>query len=63
MKKEAGKRRSFLKHMLAGTVVVAGVSAATKPAKAQKETVSPRSDEILYRESEAFTKYYKSLRS
>lgn len=62
MTQEKDKRRSFLKHILAGSVVVAGAAAAVKPAKAAKEQMHS-SDDVLYRESEDFKKYYKSLRS
>ncbi|PID42482.1 MAG: Tat pathway signal protein [Proteobacteria bacterium] len=60
---EKEKRRSFLKHMLAGSAVIAGTSVAVKPAKAKKKAEPAGSDEVLYYESEAFKKYYKSLRS
>ena len=63
MKQEKDKRRSFLKHMLAGSVVAVGAAAAVKPAKAKKGAVPDCSNEILYHESEDFKKYYKSLRS
>lgn len=65
MKQEKDKRRSFLKHILAGSVVAAGAAAAVKPAKAaaKKGAVPDCSNEILYHESEDFKKYYKSLRS
>ncbi|THB75800.1 MAG: twin-arginine translocation signal domain-containing protein [Desulfobulbaceae bacterium] len=64
MKKEQKKRRSFLKHILAGSAVVAGAAAIVKPAKAESGLPrGPQSDEVLYHESENFKKYYKSLRS
>ena len=63
MEQEKNKRRSFLKHMLAGSVVVAGAAASVKPAKAKKGSVPKGADDILYHESEDFKKYYKSLRS
>jgi hypothetical protein len=63
MKQEKDKRRSFLKHILAGSVVVAGAAAAVKPAKAKEGKMPDGSDDILYHESEDFKKYYKSLRS
>ena len=63
MEQEKNKRRSFLKHMLAGSVVVAGAAASVKPAKAKKGSVPQGADAILYPESENFKKYYKSLRS
>ncbi len=49
--------------MLAGSAVIAGTSVAVKPAKAKKKAEPAGSDEVLYYESEAFKKYYKSLRS
>jgi len=61
MKKEQDKRRSFLKHILAGTAVVMGTAAAIKPAKAKSASVRKNSDEVLYHESESFKKYYESL--
>ena len=63
MTQEKDKRRSFLKHMLAGSVVVAGAVGTARPAKARKGTVAQGADEILYHESEEFKKYYKMLRS
>lgn len=63
MKKEQEKRRSFLKHILAGTAVVMGSAAVIKPARAKSATVPKGSDEILYHESEDFKKYYDSIRS
>lgn len=61
MKKEQDKRRSFLKHILAGTAVVMGTAAVIKPAKAKSASVRKNSDEVLYHESESFKKYYESL--
>ncbi len=63
MKKEQDKRRSFLKHILAGTAVVMGTAAAIKPARAKSAPVRTSSDETLYYESEDFKKYYDSIRS
>ena len=62
MKKEEGKRRSFLKHILAGTAAVVGTAAIVKPVKANSAPTVERSDETLYHESESFTRYYKTLR-
>lgn len=62
MKKEEGKRRSFLKHVLAGSAVVAGAAMIVRPAKAK--TAKPQmidQEDVLYHESEEFKKYYKSL--
>ena len=62
MKEEKEVRRSFLKRMLAGTAVVATSIAAIKPAKAKSQgPVLTQSDEILYKESKAFKKYYETL--
>ena len=62
MKEEKQERRSFLKRMLAGSAVVATSIAAIKPAKAKPQgpILSP-GDEVLYKETEAFKKYYKTL--
>ena len=63
MKKEEDRRRSFLKHILAGTAVIAGAAAVAKPVKAQSALMVDPSKETLYHESESFKKYYKTLRS
>jgi hypothetical protein len=63
MKKDEDKRRSFLKHILAGTAAVIGTAAIVRPAKAKSESTVNHPDETLYHESENFVKYYKSLRS
>lgn len=63
MKQEKEKRRSFLKHILAGSAVAVTTAAAIQPVRAKNVPVSPESDEVLYRESAEFSKYYKSLRS
>ncbi len=66
MKKEEEKRRSFLKHILAGTAAVIGTAAIVRPAQAKPAPSVGRSgrlDETLYHESESFKQYYKSLRS
>ncbi len=62
-KNEEDNRRSFLKHILAGTAAVVGTAAIVKPAKAKSAAVIERADETLYSESESFKKYYKTLRS
>ncbi len=62
MQNEKKERRSFLKHILAGSAVLAGTAAATKPARAGTRKQSVETGEILYHESEAFKKYYDSLR-
>ncbi len=63
MKKEKDNRRSFLKHMLAGTAAVVGTAAIVKSAKAKSAPASIREDEVLYHESGDFSRYYKNLRS
>lgn len=62
MQNEKQQRRSFLKHILAGSAVLAGTTAVTKSARAGTPDKKITSDEILYTESEAFKKYYKSTR-
>ncbi|MEE4165375.1 MAG: twin-arginine translocation signal domain-containing protein [Desulfocapsaceae bacterium] len=62
MQNEKKERRSFLKHILAGSAVIAGAAAAIKPARAGTRKQSVETGEILYHESEAFKKYYDSLR-
>ena len=63
MQNEKKERRSFLKHILAGSAVLAGAATVTKPARAGTRKVETDTNEILYHESEAFKKYYDSLRS
>ena len=63
MKEDKDKRRSFLKHVLAGAAVVVGSAAAIKPVKAKTMTQPKDCDDILYHESESFKKYYESLKS
>jgi len=63
MKNEKEKRRSFLKHLLAGATVVAGTVAAIKPAKANSAISKKECGDVLYHESESFKKYYDSLKS
>ncbi len=62
MKKQEEERRSFLKHILAGSAVAVGTAAVVKPVKAGTEKKLSRPAEILYHESESFKKYYKTLR-
>lgn len=61
MKKEQDTRRSFLKHILAGTAVVAGSVAAMRPAKAKTVVPQKNEDNVLYHESKEFKRYYDSL--
>lgn len=63
MENEKRERRSFLKHILAGSAALAATGAAIKPARADTSKTVNGSDEVLYQESDAFRKYYKSLRS
>lgn len=63
MENEKKERRSFLKHILAGSAVLAATGAAVKPARAGTSQVLDSDNEVLYTESDAFKKYYKSLRS
>lgn len=62
MEKDQGKRRSFLKHILAGAAVVAGTVAVKKNARA-KTVLQPKDcEDVLYHESDSFKKYYQSLK-
>jgi len=64
MKKNEEGRRSFLKQVLAGTAVVAGVAATKKPASAgQTLNIDRGGSDILYKETDEFKKYYESIRS
>ena len=62
MQEEKKERRSFLKHLLAGSAVIAGAATAVKPAQAETSPHIITNDE-LYKETDSFKKYYKSLRS
>jgi hypothetical protein len=63
MKENEKGRRSFLKHLMAGTAVVAGVAGTKKSAQAKKALDTPLDEsETLYKETDAFKQYYKSLR-
>lgn len=61
MKKDETGRRSFLKQLVAGSAVAATVFHG-KTANAKEQESTRQTDEILYRESEDFKDYYKSLR-
>lgn len=61
MKKDDRDRRSFLKQMAAGSAIAA-TALSGKAIKAQEQETTRQKDEILYRETEDFTEYYKSLR-
>ncbi len=61
MKKDDADRRSFLKTLMTGSAIAATTfSAGTAIAK--KQDTTRKTDEVLYRESEDFKDYYKSLR-
>jgi hypothetical protein len=62
MKQNDDKRRSFLKQIFAGTAVVAGSALVGKKVKAQETGKTPQPDEVLYKKTDAFKKYYDSLR-
>ncbi|PIE56900.1 MAG: hypothetical protein CSA34_00935 [Desulfobulbus propionicus] len=60
MQQEDNNRRSFLKHLLAGSAVMTGTVLAARKTRAQQPVQRPT--ETLYTESEAFKRYYESLR-
>jgi hypothetical protein len=62
MKQSDDKRRSFLKQLFAGTAVVAGTAIVGKKATAQETETVKQQDEVLYKKTDAFKKYYDSLR-
>ncbi len=62
MKENDDKRRSFLKQVFAGSAIVAGSALASRKAQARESKASTRPDEVLYQKSDAFQKYYDSLR-
>jgi hypothetical protein len=62
MQQKDDNRRSFLKQIVAGSAIVAGSTLVVKKAKAKEQKEAKRPDEILYRKTEAFEKYYESLR-
>jgi len=62
MKQNDGQRRSFLKQIFAGTAVVAGTALVGKKATARETETAKRPDEVLYKKTDAFKKYYDSLR-
>ncbi len=56
-------RRSFLKKFASGTaLVVAGLSSKSGTARAGGVRQTVRDDEIMYRETEEFRDYYRSLK-
>lgn len=62
MKENDGKRRSFLKQLVAGSAIVAGTALVGKKVQASENKAGKRPEEVLYKKSEAFQKYYDSLR-
>ena len=62
MKQNDEKRRSFLKQIFAGSAIVAGSALVGKKAKAQESKTATRPEEVLYRKTDDFKKYYDSLR-
>ena len=63
MKQEKEERRSFLKHILAGSAVVAGVAVTRKQVQAGTVSENRVSKDVLYRETDHFKKHYQSWRS
>jgi len=63
MKEEKDKRRSFLKHILAGSAVVVSTAAVAQSSRAKTAAGKLRPEEVLYTETEEFSQYYTSLRS
>jgi len=62
MKQKDETRRSFIKNILAGSAVAAVTAVSAKSARATKKTLpEKRTDEILYRETEDFKRYYETL--
>jgi hypothetical protein len=62
MKKDTNQRRSFLKHLFAGSAAIAGSTLIGKKAQAKEGGQNNRLDEVLYKKTDAFKKYYDSLR-
>ena len=63
MKEEKDKRRSFLKHILAGSAVVVSTATVIKSSRVKTAAGKQRPEEVLYTETGEFCQYYKSLRS
>ncbi|HHB77592.1 MAG TPA: hypothetical protein ENK84_13805 [Desulfobulbus sp.] len=68
MNKENGSRRSFLQSILAGSAVAAvavagGGKTAAAAGRKNKTDDSALKDEILYRETADFRRYYETLKS
>ncbi|MEN8189158.1 MAG: hypothetical protein ABFS19_04880 [Thermodesulfobacteriota bacterium] len=62
MEQKDDTRRSFLKQILVGSTLAAGSTLTLKKAQASKEKEVERPEEICYRRTEEFEKYYNSLR-
>ena len=62
MKQNSDNRRSFLKHIAGGTAVSVGCILSGKKAAARETKGLKRPDEVLYKKTDAFQKYYDSLR-
>jgi fructose-specific component phosphotransferase system IIB-like protein len=62
MKEKDDKRRSFLKQIFAGSAIVAGSALVGKKVQASETKENNRPEEVLYKKSADFQKYYDSLR-
>lgn len=62
MKENDEQRRSFLKQILTGSAIITGSALSGHKAQAKETANNSRPQEILYTESDAFQKYYDSLR-
>jgi len=62
MKENDDKRRSFLKQLFAGSAIVAGSALVGKKVQAHETKEGTRPEEVLYKKSDDFQKYYDSLR-
>lgn len=62
MKENDDKRRSFLKQIFAGSAIVAGSALVGKKVQARETKENNRPEEVLYKKSDDFQKYYNSLR-
>ncbi len=65
VEKRDERRRSFIKGVVAGSALLAGLFSARGKAEAaqQAKDGADASQEVLYRETEEFRKYYEMLRS
>lgn len=62
MTHEDGKRRSFLKQLVVASAMVAGSTLPSKKVHAGETRAANHPDEVLYKNTDAFQKYYDSLR-